>query len=84
MSPDSRVGSDTSGESHLLGQLRALLEGLDDEALITLSSTGLLRRARKDLQSLTPVVSDSGPTSSPDFPLRELAESATGEPARAG
>jgi hypothetical protein len=49
-----------AGEGHLLTQLRALLEGLDDEALITLSSTGLLRRARKDLQSLTPVVSDSG------------------------
>jgi hypothetical protein len=46
-------------QSHLLSQLRALLEGLDDDALVTVSSAGLLRRARKDLESLTPKVTES-------------------------
>lgn len=46
-------------QSHLLVELRPQLESLDDEALAALASAGLLRRARKDLESLAPIVRES-------------------------
>ena len=45
-----------AGESHFLSQLQPQLAGVDDAALAALASVGLLRRARKDLESLQPVV----------------------------
>jgi hypothetical protein len=47
-------------QSNLLAELRPQLESLDDEALAALASVGLLRRARKDLESQAPVARESG------------------------
>jgi hypothetical protein len=71
-----------AGDSHFLSQLRALLEGLDDEALATLSSVGLLRRARKDLETLTPTVSESGDSLTVDLGTQKVEIDSRG-PSRA-
>jgi hypothetical protein len=43
-----------AGSNHFLNDLRRQLERLDDAGFAALASTGLLRRARKDLESQSP------------------------------
>lgn len=45
-----------AGHDHFLTRLRAVLRTLDDEALAALANKGLLRRARKDLESQRPTL----------------------------
>jgi hypothetical protein len=48
------------GPSALLARLRAALSTFDDDALAALSSKGLVRRARKDLETARPEILDPG------------------------
>jgi hypothetical protein len=48
-----------AGSNHLLTELHQQLARLDDEGLAALASAGLLRRARKDLESQQPKLQES-------------------------
>jgi hypothetical protein len=71
-----------AGQSHLLNELRPQLVALDDDALATLGSIGLLRRARKDLETLVPVILDSGLSLEVELGAQRVTFDARG-PARA-
>ncbi|HEV3116502.1 MAG TPA: SWIM zinc finger family protein, partial [Gemmataceae bacterium] len=45
-----------AGEDSLLAQIHTALLHFDDDALAALANKGLVRRARKDLETVTPLV----------------------------
>ena len=48
------------GPGSLLTRLRGVLAAFDDEALAGLANKGLVRRARKDLETIRPKVLEPG------------------------
>ena len=57
---DSTEAGRMDGPGSLLTRLRAALAAFDDEALAALANKGLVRRARKDLETIRPKVLEPG------------------------
>jgi len=67
-----------AGQSDLLNRLRPQLLQLDDDALASLASVGLLRRARKSLEALAPTVMSSADAITVDLGPQQVRFDARG------